>query len=1003
MFDTLERGLYWLSSFLLEADTDAACQLRAPVNEHTFVTINGDLLTLIEVTGSRRLIGRAETDYHSAVLAKKLREYQTLGNGQQHSFGFGFRSNPNSVKRLEDLYTASMNTAVRLGADAKYLFQDRILKLSKKCTDEVCVIVMMTHKNGFTPNEKKRYSEASGKSAAAVIRRSGVSMDDDFSQSPRPTSSLLVQRHEALLSTIREDFMNENVGISVLLRVLNCHAAVNVMRRFLDASPFPPGWRPRLLGDDALAINNPRGNKSDHLFPPRIGRQMITQGFEEMFTDAEIIKSGRYYYASAVLEVFPQEDPSPTFADLSAKIGRNIPWSFNLEMSPNGLSFNKMEQFFASFIGGFGEENKQVKSAWDELRRMQQNGDYVTAVRVVFTTWADSETKVIDNISFLKTSLQSWGSANVSNETGAPGSVHLASSPGYTAKIPAPYLPAPIDAVSRTLPIFRPSSVWDDGQIVLHTPQGRPYPIMFGSTLQNFWGTIVFAPTGYGKSFLMNMINSGILFSPGLKELPYTVVVDVGKSSQALVNLAKAILPPELARQVVAIRVRNDPRYAVNPFDTQLGLDQPTPTDRDFQLAVVSTLCPNLGPEGDRYILRVLDAAYRRTSRNSQTPKLWQRSLDNDLSAKLDELNFSLETRTRVWDIVDFFFDNEMVDDAVAAQRYAVPTLQDMIPACRDASVMDLFGTVPTPTGENISDVFMRNITTALSEYAMLTGVTKFDVGSARFLSVDLEEVLASSSSEEGRRRSGLMYLFARRLGARNFFMRWEEIEALTPERYAAYQKRRVTKLWEGLKFLEYDEIHNASGIESVQKLIQKDAREGRKYNVATMLSSQLLKDFPPDLVENTFTFFILGAGSRVGLAELQRSFGLSESETLAIMNECTGPGKLFAMFKTVVGTLSQVLHTTAGPIETWAFNSSAADSPIRDAMYELVGPKEALIFLARRFPDGTARPFIEQFKLQMNVQDDGHGDEGVTKAVVRRLYSEYQSLAEKLASGQAA
>ena len=1002
MFDTLERGLYWLSSFLLEADTDAACQLRAPVNDHTFVTVNDDLLTCIEITGSRRLIAREENERQTFVLGKKLHQYQTSGNGQQHSFAFGFRSDPNAIKKLQELYTPSLNTAKRLGADAEFLFLDRIRALSAKCVDEICYMVVLTHKNGFTPHEKKRLQEMNRKANATVLQRSGISMDDDFSQSPRPASSLLLQRHEALLTTIADDFNNENVGISVLLRILSCHAAVNVMRRYLDASPFPSTWRPRLLGDDPMGINNPRGNKSDHMFPPRIGRQMITQSFDEIFSDAEIVKSGRYYYASVVLEVFPQEDPTPTFSDLGYKLGRQIPWAVNLEVSPNGLGFNKAEQFFSSFLGGFGEENKQIKNAWGELRQMQQNGEYVSAVRAVFTTWADSEAKVVDNISFLKISLQSWGSATVSNETGAPGAALLSTAPGYTAKLPAPYLPAPVSSVARTLPIFRPSSIWDSGHLIMHTPQGRPYPFLFGSPLQNYWGSCIFAPTGFGKSFLMNMINSGILFSPGLTELPYTVVVDVGRSSLALVKLAKATLPDHLARQVVAIRIRNDPRFAVNAFDTQLGLDQPTPTDRDFQLAVLSTLCPNLGPEGDRYILRVIDAAYRRTSRNSQSAKMWQRSLDAQLTAKLESMQIDVHARTRVWDVVDAFFDAGLYDDAVSAQRYAVPTLQDMITACRDQSVTDLYGQMPTPTNENIADVFMRNITSALSEYAMLSGVTKFDVGSARFLSIDLEEVLASASSEEGRRKSGLMYLFARRLGARNFFMRWEEIESLTPERYKTYQKNRVTKLWEGMKFLEYDEIHNASGIASVQGLMQKDAREGRKYNVATMLSSQLLKDFPRDLVDNTYTFFILGTGSQTSTKALQETFGLSDSETNAITTECTGPGRLFAYFKTQVGTLSQVLHTTVGPIESWAFNSSAADSPIRDAMYELIGEREALTFLARRFPTGTARFYIAEYKQAMGSKNGAVSDEGITKAIVRKLYEEYTIVKAKMQPNEA-
>lgn len=973
MFDAIERGLYWISSVMLEGDADAHCQLRAPVTDDTFSTTSDDLLSVIEILGARKLVGSSEFENLASNLATILSGVLKSGNGKQHSFGLGFRSDPESVERLlKEILAPTVNTARRLGADKAMLyFSDQISALSKHCAEESAYLVVLTHPSGLSPADRERASKWRQQVGAKLAKDTGgARILDAYAQNPRCPAPALFPRHSAMLANLVTSLEAEESkgGAGLLVRVLDCAEASMRMRRHQDAFPFPSDWRPRLLGSAAAgAVNLARNGDSSHLMPMRIGRQMVTERYEELFEDAEIAKRGSFYYTSLVVEV-PPETGSERFSDLTDRIGHQIPWTMSVEIIGEGLKTRQLDKSFSGFVGAFGEHNKKVRQAWNELLAMHNSGAYVCAIRLVFTTWAKDKARCIENYSFLRSSLESWGSTVVTNETGTPALAALCSAAGFAKRNPAPYLPGPIAEFARMMPVFRPASIWTNGQLIAHTKEGRPYPVKFGSPEQAFWGTLIFAPSGSGKSFLMSMINMGILLSPGLSDLPYLTVVDVGPSSRLVMDLVRSMLPERLQRQIQSIRIRNDKKYAVNPWDTQLGCDRPTAVDKDFQISVLSTLAPSLGKDGEKFIGQVIDMAYDMFSRQSPRQKVWQNSLDPHVAKAIAQINLEVTEKTRVWDVVDALFAAGRVEDASLAQRYAVPTLGDMVTAARQKNILDLWENAPAESGESIIEVFCRSVLSGMNEYRLINGYTQFDVGSARALSIDLEEVISADNSEEGRRRAAMMFLFARRLGAKNYFLRWDELEAIVPPAYYDYQQQRVKDIYASLKFLEYDEKHYTTGIPTLDRQIQQDLRVGRKYNTVTIMASQLIEDFPRAAVENCYSYFILGAGTSGSVADLANVFGLTDSEAQAVEKQCTGPGKLFAMFKTSKGTTSQVLYTTAGAYAQWAFLTSPGDKDVRSEVVERVGGSywRGVEILAKAFPSGSARREMDLYRQKM-------------------------------------
>lgn len=987
MFDIVERGLYWLSSYFLEGDVDAHCQLRAPLNEHSLVTMADDLMSIIEIRGARKLVGDTETEAMSQNLAKSMANVMKFGNGALHSFAFGFRSSPQSAQRLlMEMHEPSLRTSRRLGIEETIHLRDSVSALSGRCVEESAYLILYTHVSGLSPADRKRLHETRDKAAEKYAAAApGMRLTDDISQRPRVPATTLIARHEATVNQFMKDLTADlqSGGIGILASVLDVGHGLSMMRRHLDASTFDSRWRPALLGDKRAVVPGAASRTRDasHMTPMRLGRQMVAEPLREFFGDIEFAKRGNICYASVVLEVPPEEGGLP-FTLLANRVGRQIPWSANIELVPNGENLRKVDQMYAGFVGAMGDYNKAVKEGWQAIKALRRSGVYIAAIRATFSTWGNSEDEVLANLNLLRSSIEAWGSAVVTNETGAPGVLALAAAAGFSKRMPARYIPGPIDDLARMLPISRPASVWESGQLVAHTKEGRPYPVMLGSTLQLFWGTLIFAPSGSGKSFLMNQLNQGILMSPGLEEIPYVTIVDVGPSSRLVMDQVRAMLPESKRRQIASIRIRNSKEFAVNPFDTQLGLDRPTQVDRDYLISVVATVVPGLGIEGERFIGQVIDEAYKMLGRRSTQQRRWQSSMDDSVSKALEEIGFDLSERTFVWDVTDALFDAGRIGAAVTAQRYAVPRLPDLIKAARAKEILDAYGSAPSETGEPLLSVFDRGIQTALSEYEMISDVTRFDVGDARAVSIDLEEVVTSTDSEEGKRRAALMFLFARRLGAKNYFLRWPEIEDLVPDRYRDYQERRIKGIEEALKFLEYDEVHYATGIPPMAKRLQEDLRVGRKYKIVTMMASQLLQDFPPAAVDNCYTYFILGAGTESTLDVLQRTFGLNASEIAAIKSECTMPGRLFGMFKTTKGATSQVLYTGAGPFTQWSFTTSKDDGILREEVKRLLHGDylRTLKMLAAAFPSGSCREAMERYRLS-------RGDE-VTGETVAQVFA---------------
>jgi len=316
-----------------------------------------------------------------------------------------------------------------------------------------------------------------------------------------------------------------------------------------------------------------------------------------------------------------------------------------------------------------------------------------------------------------------------------------------------------------------------------------------------------------------------------------------------------------------------------------------------------------------------------------------------------------------------------------------MPLIADSGSICRDPAIEDLYGKIIAPTGESLINAFARMISAAVREYPILSQPTRFDLGEARVVSLDLDEV-AKSGGDAANRQTAVMYMLARYVLARHYYLTQENLSDI-PENYRSYHENRIAEIREDPKRIVFDEFHRTAKTASVRDQVIVDMREGRKWNVQVALISQSIDDFDEIMVEFATSIFIMDAGPEQTIRKTTQIFGLSETAQHALRTHVHGPragGATFlAQFATKQGINIQLLTATLGPIELWAFTTTAEDSNIRNQLYQKIGPAEARRVLAVLFPSGTVTKYISD-KLISLKEEAGFIDEGMKVGVIEQL-----------------
>ena len=466
---------------------------------------------------------------------------------------------------------------------------------------------------------------------------------------------------------------------------------------------------------------------------------------------------------------------------------------------------------------------------------------------------------------------------------------------------------------------------------------------------------------------------------------------------RSLIELIQNALPEDRKHEAIYIRLRNSSEFSINPFDTLPGCRKPTAFDREFLISLLTALATPVGQKqpyanSSELAGMVVDEVYEKYSTRG-SEKRYEPTVDPAVDEALEKTGFRHDEYTSWWDITDHLTATGHLRAGRLAQRFAVPVLSDLIESLGAERIRSVFepredSKARVDNGMTLLDGMRMVITSALRDFPIVASHTRFELNEqSRVVALDLEEV-TRGAGEDGEKRAEIMYVFARQIAARQYYLP-ETIAELAPALYHEAHRRRYEDIKDEMKAICVDEVHRTAGKKSFRRLLSLDRREGRKHGIRVSLASQFMADFETDgesITESAFSAYIMNAGSPNSRAEAQRMFGLSNSAMTALQRDVRGAGKFLVWHQTKSGVVTQVLHNAPGAIELWAFSTTAKDVGLRRRLYKRTSPATARKILAREFPSGTAAQYLESRQAEQGARDD----DNIIDAVANELVVKY-------------
>ena len=743
----------------------------------------------------------------------------------------------------------------------------------------------------------------------------------------------------------------------------------------------------------------------EQALPPALQEQLVRRDAEHV--SSEIIRYGAHYWGVVDMVLLPEK--FQPFNELLLRLGQTgerFPWRVRFLLEGGGQHAFFWKKITARLLAWAGDDNKRIKQIADDLHAYMLDNGSVGRLRITFSTYAKDEETVESRLNYLQRAVEGWGTAAVDTMVGDPLETLFATHPGVTSGSTAPPALLPVEKAMRLMPWDRPGTVWKDGPVLFRTPDGRPWPYTPGSSKQTTWVDVVYGPPGLGKSVLMQTLNLATCLGPRLDpkdaSLPYVGIIDIGTSSAGLIDVLHHALPQDLRYQVQYRRLQNTKSYAINPFETPLGMRYPTAHEHAFLVNFLTLLAtpgdrrnPNTGMtmpyDGiTDLVASVITEMYRQTSDEGQ-PKRYAPNIDMEVDAALADYDIQLPAdRPTWWEVTDALAAAGRYHEARLAQRHAVPLLSEAQVAVRANAITSLYQEARTSTQETLPAIFGRLISTAVTEYPILAYPSEFDLGGARVVSLDLNDV-AKRGGPVADKQTSLMYILARYVLGRNMFaLPPEEIPRDAAPYYRQYHRERHEAVRSTPKRFVYDEYHRTSRSHAVREQTIEDMREGRKWGIQIMLASQMISDFDSEMIEMATTRWICGVGSDTGVDKAQETFALNQAERKVLTRDLKGPGPdgapFYVIMDTRTGQYRQHLVNQLGPIELWAFQTDPNDTLLRDKVYQRLGPQLARQTLAKMFPSGSAQKEISHRLASAHAELGEEAETGIIDGIVEDL-----------------
>ncbi|WP_313606475.1 hypothetical protein [Rhizobium sp.] len=960
----------FLGRSALKKTLDGYCRLVTVEGDDTLVADDGSLVSVFRLEGFRSLPGKAEltkavNDLRIAFSSQLSQQGYTLQFWFGHSPELGAADVNNTIRRTQ-------SAAEDMGLDIRDLLEERRRLLPTKLTGERSYIAIWSRPSLLRKSEQKI--------SATKVRDAGKGVPPmKHAQLPSIAMEALVTRHRSLCEALTREF--DLAGIE--LTGLSNRDALSQIKGVATPAYLAQGtsWKASLPSDFIRArmpSNAAELRKSDisNLLWPLLSRQLLSEHGE--IIDQTTVQIGDTVYSGFDITLGPEIVVE--FNDLIRRVldaNERFSWRMTMTVDSSGFQGQAFKEIYLNLFTFTSKiHNSRIKDAFDALRDISGSSDTIVRWRCSLAVWAPkTELQALHrNVASLRRSVERWGNCQTDALIGDPMQCVMSSTLALNAASTAPAASATLRDVLALSPIGRPASPWDNGSMMFRTKDGKLWPYQPGSSKQLGWVNVIVGMPGSGKSVLMNSTNLGVILTrqsgrsksnEGL--LPRVSIIDVGPSSSGLISLIRDALPVDRRHEAVFHRLKMSDDYAVNPFDIQLCIREPFEFERAYLVNLLCLICTPDGSESpydgiSQLAAACVDEAYRHFS-DGRSPKPYGPSDSFEVDAALDDLGFERDPRTTWWEVTDFLFGHGRMHAAALAQRFAVPTLADLVSVSNFETVREPFRDMKAPTGEDILKAFHRMVTAASRDFPIISRPTRFDVSNARVIAFDLAGVV-SKSGPQAKRQTAIMFMMARQTTTNDFWLDADEVRSRDiADEVRQYHLLRIENNRQMPKLLCYDEYHLTGDL--IRDQTVQDVRVGRKAGVQITLASQLMEDFDVSIQKLANGFWFCNVPTEGAIQEIARDHNLGPAvvETLrGLRGPIPGEGApVVAMLKLNSGTYTQHIFNQLGPIEIWALSTTAVDTALRGMLYERLGSQAARRVLARRFPNGSAKDTLDR------------------------------------------
>lgn len=938
---------------------DFNIEINDAENDYNLVTKDGGYLTLIDFKGALSIMDGQSMD-------EFLEEFLNLLEGDLKHPGrvleFCIMHDPEkSYKVVDKNVDLVMATADKLKLNVKGFYDEKRDVLNKVANYYSCYLSVYTSPGVLGAMKGDVISrDMKSKAEKKKIYRLG-----EHTPGPGVGVQEVGDSHNAFIKNLKKA-----IDGKVNYSILTSHQALLKMKQMMFLDSTSDKWRASFPGEK-IRVNSKKSTPiptdlSDLLSAP-IASQFYDISPTRDQENSSLVDLDGKKFAPLTVEYGPRRPRM--FATLADNLKGEVPYRINLSIFTGHDDVKKSlakKGALGSYIQLFNSNNSAIKKSVDELLSIGESHT-LCDMSITACTWGDNREDCVRNKRILMQALDNWSGVSVIEERGDPIGIFGESVGGVNSakRRQAPRFPMPLFEAFNMCPMTLPSSAWDLGSFMFLTPFDSVYPLEMGSPKQTSWLNLVSAPPGYGKSFILSAMNLSNILKSGSTSLPVLSILDIGYSSAVFIRLIQAMLPSDKKYLAQAYKLQNTKEYSINVFDTMLGCRYPTSLERSqIEDLIMELLTPGDGSafEGMSEIVKLMiEKVYTLKSDKGQ-PNEYGPGQSKVVGEALEKHGIHVYDGMTWWKVTDALAKAGEYRIAKVAQRYAVPKLSDLSSVLMDEAFADYHKY--TINGMGAIDKIKGAIKHAVRDYPILSSISQFDIGDARIISLDLQDVVPRTDGENSK-QANVMYMLGKLATTKSFYMGKEALSEVNPD-YKDYHREVFEELDSVQKFLCVDEYHRTKSSKVFRSGLIRDAREGRKFGVIISVISQYDTDFDDDLVKASTNKFILYVGEDASERDrIMKRFSINRASMELAKVKCHGPGPegsnvLYVGKIKGVGTVQQILRYVAGVKERWAYTTNKKDDRLIGKMIDRVGVERAYDILSKEFQDGTAEPYLD-------------------------------------------